>query len=72
MGVHYTMGNMMIKLVASSGNMDAETTDYDVISISNQMSLSKSTDLTFGITRKGNEGTDASVRTYGFGLTHKF
>ncbi len=72
MGIHYTMGNNMIQLVAASGNMDAATTDYDVISISNQMNLSKSTDLTFGITRKGNEGTDASVRTYGLGLTHKF
>lgn len=72
MGIHYTMGNNMIQFAAASGNMDAATTDYDVISISNQMNLSKSTDLTFGVTRKGNEGTDASVRTYGLGLTHKF
>ena len=73
MGIHYTMGNNMIQLVTASGSMDVSQSNYDVISISNKMSLSKATDLTFGVTRKGNEGTtDTSVRTYGLGLTHKF
>ena len=52
--------------------MDAATTDYDVVSISNQMNLSKSTDLTIGYTRKGIEGTGNAVRSYGLGITHKF
>jgi len=52
--------------------MDAATTDYDVVSISNQMNLSKATDLTIGYTRKGIEGTADPVRSYGLGITHKF
>ena len=72
MGIHYTMGNNMIQAVITNGNMDAATTDYDTFSISNQMSLSKSTDIVIGITRKGVEGSGDPVRTYGLGLTHKF
>lgn len=72
MGIHYTMGNNMIQLVTTSGNMDAATTDYDTFSISNKMSLSKATDIVIGITRKGVEGSADPVRTYGLGLTHKF
>jgi hypothetical protein len=72
MGTHYTMGNNMIQLVYANGNMDAATTDYDTFSISNQMNLSKSTNLVIGITRKGVEGSGNAVRTYGLGLTHKF
>ena len=72
MGTHYTMGNNMIQIVYANGNMDAATTDYDTFSISNQMNLSKSTDLVIGITRKGVEGSGNAVRTYGLGLTHKF
>jgi hypothetical protein len=72
MGTHYTMGNNMIQLVYASGNMDATTTDYDTVSISNQMNLSKSTNLTIGYTRKGIEGSGNAVRTYGLGLLHKF
>ncbi|MBT7322376.1 MAG: hypothetical protein HN857_00240 [Gammaproteobacteria bacterium] len=72
MGLHYTMGNNMIQLVAASGNMDTATTDYDTYSISNQMNLSKSTNLVIGYTRKGIEGAGNAVRTYGLGLTHKF
>jgi hypothetical protein len=72
MGTHYTMGNNMIQLVYASGNMDATTTDYDTVSISNQMNLSKSTNLTIGYTRKGIEGNGNAVRTYGLGLLHKF
>ena len=52
--------------------MDAATTDYDVWSISNQMNLSKSTDVTIGYTRKGIEGANNAVRSYGLGITHKF
>ena len=51
MGTHYTMGNNMIQLVYASGNMDTATTDYDTVSISNQMNLSKSTNITIGYTR---------------------
>ena len=51
---------------------DAATTDYDVWSISNQMNLSKSTDVTIGYTRKGIEGAGNAVRSYGLGITHKF
>ena len=72
MGVHYTMGNNMIQFVAASGNMDVASTDYDTYSISNQMNLSKSTDLTIGYTRKGVEAAVAATRTWGVGLTHKF
>ena len=72
MGTHYTMGNNMIQLVYASGNMDTATTDYDTVSISNQMNLSKSTNLTIGYTRKGIEGSGNAVRTYGLGLLHKF
>jgi hypothetical protein len=52
--------------------MDSATTDYDVVSISNQMNLSKSTDVTIGYTRKGIEGSGNAVRSYGLGITHKF
>ena len=71
-GLHYTMGHNVIQLAYGDGNMDAATTDYDVWSISNQMNLSKSTDLTIGYTRKGIEGTGDAVRSYGLGITHKF
>jgi len=72
MGLHYTMGHNMIQIAVAEGNMDAATTDYDVVSISNQMNLSKATDLTIGYTRKGIEGSGNAVRSYGLGITHKF
>jgi len=72
MGLHYTMGHNMIQIAVAEGNMDAATTDYDVVSISNQMNLSKSTDVTIGYTRKGIEGSGNAVRSYGLGITHKF
>ena len=72
MGLHYMMGHNMIQIAIAEGNMDASTTDYDVVSISNQMNLSKSTDLTIGYTRKGIEGSGNAVRSYGLGITHKF
>ena len=71
-GIHYTMGNNMIQVAVAAGNMDTATTDYDTYSISNQMNLSKSTNLVIGITRKGIEGSGNAVRTYGLGITHKF
>ena len=71
-GVHYTMGHNVIQIAYADGNMDAATTDYDVWSISNQMNLSKSTDVTIGYTRKGIEGANNAVRSYGLGITHKF
>jgi len=71
-GIHYKMGHNMIQLAYGDGNMDAATTDYDVWSISNQMNLSKSTDITIGYTRKGVEGSNNAVRSYGLGITHKF
>ena len=72
MGLHYTMGHNMIQLAIAEGNMDTATSDYDVFSISNQMNLSKSTDVTIGYTRKGIEGAGTAVRSYGLGITHKF
>ena len=66
------MGHNMVQLAVAEGNMDAATTDYDVVSISNQMNLSKATDLTIGYTRKGIEGSGNAVRSYGLGITHKF
>ena len=72
MGLHYTMGHNMIQIAVAEGNMDTATTDYDVVSISNQMNLSKSTDVTIGYTRKGIEGSGNAVRSYGLGITHKF
>jgi hypothetical protein len=71
-GIHYTMGNNMIQFVAAQGNMDAATTDYDTVSLSNQMTLSRSSSLTIGVTRKGTEGTDNAVSTVAVGLLHKF
>jgi len=72
MGIHYTMGNNMIQLVTASGNMDTASSDYSTFSISNQMNLSKSTDITIGYTKKGPEAAVADTRTYGIGITHKF
>ena len=66
------MGHNMVQIAVAEGNMDVATTDYDVVSISNQMNLSKATDLTIGYTRKGIEGTADPVRSYGLGITHKF
>jgi len=71
-GLHYTMGNNMIQFVHAQGNMDAATTDYDVVGLSNEMTLSKSSSLTIGVTRKGTEGTDNAISTFALGLLHKF
>jgi hypothetical protein len=71
-GAHYKMGHNMIQIAIADGNMDTATTDYDTISISNSMHLSKSTDVTIGYTRKGIEGAGNAVRSYGLGITHKF
>ena len=62
----------MIQLVNAQGNMDSASTDYDTWSISNQMNLSKSTDVTIGYTRKGVEASVNATRSYGIGITHRF
>ena len=72
LGLHYKMGNNMIQLVNAQGNMDSASTDYDTWSISNQMNLSKSTDVTIGYTRKGVEAAVNATRSYGIGITHRF
>jgi len=79
-GIHYTMGNNMIQLTHSDAKARvAADMDYKTITISNQMSLSKATDITFGYARQGYDGSgvgtgqnDKHKRTVAIGLTHSF
>ena len=80
-GLHYTMGNNMIQFTHTVGNgRVAADMDYQTITISNQMRLSKATDITFGYSRQGFDGTgagggtqnDKHKRTVAIGLTHSF
>ena len=79
-GIHYTMGNNMIQLTHSEadGRVAADM-DYATIAISNRMRLSKATDITFGYTRQGFNGSgtgagqnDKHKRSVAIGLTHSF
>lgn len=79
-GLHITLGNNMIQLTHTVGDARvAGDMDYQTITISNQMKLSKATDITFGIARQGFDGTgsgsgqnDKQKKTIALGLTHSF
>ena len=79
-GIHYTMGNNMIQFTHTNAESRvAADMDYQTITISNQMRLSKATDITFGISRQGFDGSgsgsgqnDKHKRTVAIGITHSF
>ena len=79
-GLHYTMGTNMIQITHSKGNSRvAADMDYDTITISNRMQLSKATDFTIGFARQGFDGSgtgsgqnDKHKKTIAVGMTHSF
>ena len=79
-GIHYTMGNNMIQFTHTNAESRvAADMDYQTITISNQMRLSKATDITIGYSRQGFDGSgsgsgqnDKHKRTVAIGITHSF
>ncbi|MEC9205838.1 MAG: porin [Pseudomonadota bacterium] len=79
-GLHVTMGNNMIQITHTVGDARvAGDMDYQTLTISNQMKLSKATDITFGVARQGFDGTgsgsgqnDKHKKSFAVGLTHSF
>ena len=80
LGLHYTMGNNMIQLTHTTANgRVAADMDYQTITLSNEMRLSKATDITFGVSRQGFDGSgsgsgqnDKHKRTVAIGIIHSF
>jgi hypothetical protein len=74
------MGNNMIQFTHTNAESRvAADMDYQTIAISNQMRLSKATDITFGISRQGFDGSgsgsgqnDKHKRTVAIGIIHSF